>query len=97
MIRKFALGLIPLSLSACAAHLAPPAEYKAPPADVPDAALVAPCDRAEADPATNGELASELNHTRRQRNDCADRMDGVRQWRSDALKRADKANAPLPK
>jgi hypothetical protein len=66
-----------------------PTSFERPPADVPDASLVAPCDTSEDDPATNGDLANELNRTRRQRDDCAGRMDGVRQWRSDAIKRAE--------
>jgi hypothetical protein len=31
---------------------------------------------------TNGALADELARNRGQRDDCAARMDGVRQWRS---------------
>lgn len=58
------------------------------PADVPDAALVVPCDTAETDPAKNIDLANELSHTRRQRDDCASRMLGVGTWRLDAIKRA---------
>jgi len=58
---------------------------------VPDAALVVPCDRANADPATNLALSIELGRARRQRDDCADRMDGLATWRADALKRADAA------
>jgi hypothetical protein len=65
-----------------------------PPADVPDADLVAPCDRANGDPADNVQLANETAHNRKQRDDCADRMDGVRQWRSDALARAKVKPAP---
>jgi hypothetical protein len=53
---------------------------------------VGPCDRNESGVAVNGDLVEELAKTRRQRNDCADRMDGVRQWRGDAIKRADDAN-----
>jgi hypothetical protein len=33
-------------------------------------------------------MADELSRNRGQRNECAVRMDGVRQWRSDAIKRA---------
>lgn len=66
----------------------PAVEFHRPPADVPDAALVVPCDRSEQPIATNGQMAEELNRTRRQRNDCADRMDGVRQHRTDELRRA---------
>lgn len=91
MIRKFAIGLTCLSLTACAGRLPAPTEYKRPPADVPDASLVAPCDTSEQDIPTNGDMANELNRTRRQRDDCAGRMDGVRQWRSDAIKRAETA------
>jgi hypothetical protein len=67
---------------------APAIEYRSPPVDVPDGALMAPCERSETDPATNAALATELSRTRRQRDDCADRMDGVARWRADALKRA---------
>jgi hypothetical protein len=56
---------------------------------LPDAALVAPCDRSNGDVPTNGDLADELNRARRQRNDCAAQVDGVRQWRADALKRSE--------
>jgi hypothetical protein len=56
---------------------------------------VAPCDRANGDVAVNGDLVEELAKTRRQRDDCGDRMDGVRQWRGDAIKRADDANKPV--
>lgn len=59
-------------------------------------ALVAPCDRADGDPATVGALTNELIHVRKQRNDCADRMDGVAKWRADALKRAATLAAPTP-
>lgn len=75
------------SLTACAGHYATPS-LDAAPADVPDAALVQPCDRANADPATNEQLATEAAHNRRQRDDCADRMDGVAAWRAHALDRA---------
>jgi hypothetical protein len=85
------IGVAPLFLAACGAHYAPLKLGAPPPADVPDAALVAPCDRANADPATNLAMSIELNHNRKQRDDCASRMDGVAQWRADALKRADAA------
>jgi len=58
---------------------------------------VVPCDRSEQPIATNGEMADELTRTRRQRDDCADRIDGVRQWRGDALKRSEAAANALPK
>lgn len=66
------------------------------PADVPDAALVAPCDTADGDPATNGALIAELAHVRRQRNDCAAQIDATRQWRTDALRRAADRTEPKP-
>lgn len=71
----------------CGRHYAP-VKTTRPPADVPDAALVAPCDKTDGDPTTNLALALELNHVRRQRDDCAAQVDGMRQWRADALKRA---------
>ena len=87
-------------LASCGTHYAPIRSANDTPADVPDAALVAPCDTAETDPATNTALALELSVTRRQRGDCAARMDGVRQWRTDALRRAEELRkasaAPLP-
>lgn len=83
------IGLVSLSLQACAGHYKPIDPTPAP-IDVPDAALVAPCDVSEADPATNGTLINELTHTRKQRDDCATRMDGVRKWRTDATARAAK-------
>ncbi len=58
------------------------------PADVPDAALVEPCDTTESDPVDNGALADELIATRKQRDDCAAKVEGNRQWRADAIKRA---------
>jgi hypothetical protein len=64
-------------------------KYASRPADLPDAALVAPCDTSDRDVPTNGDLADELNRTRRQRNDCATNVDGLRQWRADALKRSE--------
>lgn len=79
-----------LSLAACAGRSTRPAvEYEPAPLDLPDAALVAPCDTSERPVAVNGDLAEELNHTRAQRDECAGRMDGVRQWRSDAIRRAE--------
>ena len=87
MTRLFVIGLASLSLAACAPRYAP-VKSTPPPADVPDAALVSPCDRANGDPETNAALALETAHTRKQRDDCADRMDGIRQWRDDALRRA---------
>ena len=87
MIRPLKIGLLCLFLSGCARGYQPVKPTPAP-ADVPDAALVAPCDQSEVDPMTNRELANELAHTRRQRDECAGRMDGVRQWRAKALERA---------
>ncbi len=66
------------------------------PLDVPDAELVAECDRANGDPLTNLALANELNHTRRQRDDCAARMDAIRKWREDAIRRHDIAAGNEP-
>jgi hypothetical protein len=98
MIRTFALGLLCLSLTACGGRYHPrPIEYRAPPADVPDAALVAPCDTSDNPTPTNGEMADELARNRGQRNDCATRMGGVAQWRADAIRRAAEANAPPSK
>jgi hypothetical protein len=37
---------------------------------------------------TNDALAREVTHNRKQRDDCADRMDGVAKWRTDAIARA---------
>lgn len=88
MIRLFAIGLASLSLAACATHYAPVKPGEPVPPDLPDAALVQPCDTAETDPANNGQLANELSRTRRQRDDCATRMGGVATWRADAAKRA---------
>lgn len=92
MIRRFAIGLLclsPILFGGCSTtKLPPPVAYKAPPADVPDAALVADCDTSDNSVATNGELADELPRVRGQRNDCATRMKGVQQWRFDAIKRA---------
>ncbi len=64
------------------------------PADVPDAALVVLCDIANGDPATNGELTNEVTRARRQRNDCAAQVAALRQWRTDALRRAADALTP---
>lgn len=72
----------------------PAVEYQRPPADVPDAALVAACDTSERPVAVNGDLTDELTRTRSQRDECAGQMDGVREWRTNALKRAAE---PLPK
>lgn len=91
MIRRFAIGLISLSLAACGTFSKPhvkPIAYQAPPADVPDASLVVACDTSDNPTPTNGTMADELSRNRGQRNECAVRMDGVRQWRTDALKRA---------
>jgi len=55
--------------------------------------LVTPCDTANADPTTNQELVNELIHNRKQRDDCAARVDGVATWRTQALARAAKAAA----
>ncbi len=88
MNRPFVLGVLCLCLAGCGKPYAP-AQSTPRPADVPDAALVEPCDTAERDPETNAVLADELAVTRKQRDDCAVRMDGVRQWRKDAIKRAE--------
>jgi hypothetical protein len=89
MIRRFVIGLILLSLTACGPSLKRTAIAPAtPPADVPNADLVAPCDTSNNPVATNGALADELARNRGQRDDCAARMDGVRQWRTDAIRRA---------
>lgn len=73
-------------LTACATHYAP-VKIVAPPLDLPDAALTAPCSVANGDPDTNKALVQELLHTRRQRNDCAAKVDGVRAWRKGAVDR----------
>lgn len=72
-----------------------PVKGIATPPDLPEASLVAACDTSERDPATNDALADELAATRKQRDDCASKVDGVRQWRGDAIKRAG-ALAPKP-
>lgn len=58
-------------------------------------ALVTPCDRTNGDPATNGQLVQEVINVRKQRDDCADRMDGVAKWRSDAAARYAAATAKV--
>jgi hypothetical protein len=68
-----------------------------PPADVPNAELVAPCDTSDNATPTNGDLADELARNRGQRNDCAARMDGVRTWREHAIQRATDAAAAASK
>lgn len=93
MTRKSALLLTLLCLTACAQHYAPVEPIPTPP-DLPDAALVQPCDTAETDPATVGALGAELTHTRRQRDDCSAKVDGLAKWRGDAIKRA--TVKPLP-
>lgn len=60
--------------------------------DLPDAALVQPCDTSETDPATNQAMSDELTRTREQRDGCATQVDGVRQWREGAVRRAAEAN-----
>lgn len=62
--------------------------------DLPDESLVAPCDTTERPIEVNGDFVEELNRTRRQRNDCAAQVDGTRQWRRDAAKRAAARNNP---
>lgn len=57
-------------------------------ADLPDAALVAPCDTANASWATNGELLDALLGTRDQRDGCAAQVDKIAKWRSEAAERA---------
>lgn len=87
MIRRFVIGAACLSLAACEKPYVPVKSTPAP-ADVPDAALVAPCDTTNTDPATNVALALELAHARKQRDDCAAQVQGLSQWRKDALLRA---------
>ena len=88
MTRLFAIGLISLSLAGCAGLSTRPAiEYRYV-EDLPDESLVTPCDTTEKAVEVNADLVDELNRTRRQRNDCAAQVDGVRQWRRDAAKRA---------
>lgn len=86
MTRKLAIGPLLLFLTACGKPYEPVKSTPAP-LDVPDAALVAPCDTSEEDPAVNVALALELARTRRQRDDCAAKVDGVAQWRKDAIQR----------
>lgn len=88
MRRICTLLVVLSSLTACGAPYAPIKLGAPPPPDLPDAALVVPCDTAEGDPATVGQLADELTHTRKQRDDCAARMGGVASWRAGAIKRA---------
>ena len=87
MIRKLALGLILPCLTACG-QASGPIRSARPPADVPDAALVAACDTSERDPRLNIDLAEELISTRHQRDDCAAQVEGLRHWRKDAARRA---------
>lgn len=93
MIRLFAIGVLSLSLAACGKPYAPVKPIPRP-ADVPDAALVEPCDTFERDPVDNAALADELAATRKQRDDCAAKVDGTRQWRKDAIRRAESLAAP---
>lgn len=93
MIRLFVIGLASLSLTACAQRYEPVRTVPRAP-DVPDAALVAPCDVFERDPANNEALADELAATRQQRDDCASKVAGLAQWRRDALKRAEALASP---
>lgn len=94
MTRLFAIGLISLSLAGCAGLSTRPAiEYRYV-EDLPDAALVQPCDTTERPATVNGDLVDELSRTRRQRNDCAAQVEGSAQWRRDAVKRAADRNKP---
>lgn len=86
MTRKLAIGLMFLSLAGCGKDYAPVKSTPSP-LDVPDAALVAPCDTTNGDPATNVALALELARTRRQRDDCSSQVDGLGKWRQDAIQR----------
>lgn len=56
---------------------------------LPDASLVQPIDRNEAQISTNEDLIEELLNTRRQRDVCAARIDGLRQWRESAERDGD--------
>lgn len=88
------IGALFLSLSACAGRYRPIDPTPAP-ADLPDASLIAPCDVTEGNPENNGELSDELIRTRGQRDRCAAQIEGVAQWRSDAIKRV--GSLPKPK
>jgi hypothetical protein len=61
-------------------------------ADVPDEALVAPCDTRDPPWTLGGELLEALGVTKRQRNDCADQVDALRRHRLEALERERLAN-----
>ena len=84
------LGVMNLFLAGCATRYTPIKPVPMPP-DLPDASLVQPCDVTNVDTPTNGALAIELVHARRQRDDCAAKVDAIRQWRTDASARADAA------
>jgi len=88
MNRVFVIGALSLSLAACGGRYVP-VKVTPRPADLPDPQLVEPCDQRNTDPATNAALADELAVARDQRDRCAAKVDGMRQWRSDAAKRAD--------
>lgn len=55
--------------------------------DLPDAALVIPCDTSERDVVTNGDMADELSRTREQRDTCAGQVRGLATWRAGAVER----------
>ncbi len=82
------LGLIALSLTACATPLTKSNVAS----DLPDASLVVDCDTTEQGIATNLDMSDELSRTREQRDECAAHMKAVAQWRQDAVKRAAEAN-----
>ena len=88
MIRLFVLGLTLPCLTACGVLSNRPAiEYRIA-SDLPDAALVQPCDTTNGPVTTNGVMAEELSRAREQRDTCARQVDGVREWRAGAVQRA---------
>lgn len=58
---------------------------------LPDASLVQPVDVSENHISTNQDLIDELLNTRQQRDICAARVDGLRQWR-EAAERSNNAS-----
>lgn len=82
-----------LSLAACATPSTPAVEYRYV-LDLPDEALVAPCDTTEQPVEVNGDMLSELARTRTQRDNCAGQVAGTAQWRRDAIKRNEQRNNP---
>lgn len=87
MTRKLALGLLLLSLSACAKPST--IEFRTV-ADLPDASLVAPCDTSKRPVTLNEDMPSELSRTRKSLGECAAKVDALADWRKGAAKRGEK-------